>query len=72
MLFYLLLQEEEALISAHRREIENTMEIVREVWFMFQLSANATDDRFFFNMSVSKRVIFLCYHEFIFILLKLV
>ena len=28
---YLFLQEEEALIAAHRKEIEDTMEIVREV-----------------------------------------
>jgi len=32
------MQEEEALIAAHRKEIEDTMEIVREVsYYMFFL-----------------------------------
>jgi len=36
----MLLQEEEALIAAHRKEIEDTMEIVREVsWANFSLTS---------------------------------
>ena len=37
-----LLQEEEALIAAHRKEIEDTMEIVREVSKNFQSLITST------------------------------
>lgn len=41
--FLLLFKEEEALIAAHRKEIEETMEIVREVClcnFYFQYNCD--------------------------------
>jgi hypothetical protein len=37
---FIVCQEEEALIAAHRKEIENTMEIVREVSSVYSSHMN--------------------------------